>query len=238
MINVLIVEDDPMVAEFNKRYLKEIDGFFLVGTAQTVNEAINIIENKKVNLILLDIYMPGENGLTLLSKIRKEKRQVDVILITAATDIDKIQTALRYGAVDYLIKPFEYDRFHQAIISYKQKFFYLNQQTVMSQNDLDKLLLVKKDELKATEPLSPLPKGLSRKTLNIVFDAIKDHGNTPFTTDEMAEITEISRVSIRKYLKFLNEIHVIDETLTYGIGRPLYSYMFNRSNQTLLEQYE
>lgn len=238
MIKVLIVDDDPMVAEFNKRYLKEIDGFFLVGVVHSVNEATKIINNQKVDLVLLDIYMPGENGLTLLSKIRKEKEELDVILITAASEVDKIQTALRYGAVDYLIKPFEFERFHQALISYKEKYLYLNQQTKINQKDLDELLLVEKDGFAKAELFKPLPKGLSRKTLNIVFDAIKKQGNTPFRTDEMAEITDISRVSIRKYLKFLNEIHVIDETLTYGIGRPLYSYMFNESNQFLLEQYE
>ncbi|PMC34529.1 two-component system response regulator DcuR [Bacillus sp. UMB0899] len=238
MINVLIVEDDPMVAEFNKRYLKEIDGFFLVGVANSVNEATKIIKNQRLDLVLLDIYMPGENGLTLLSKIRSEKKEIDVILITAATDVDKIQTALRFGAVDYLIKPFEYERFHQALTSYKEKFSYLTKQTEMNQKDLDKLLLVKNEEFKAAEPLKPLPKGLSRKTLDIVFNAIKEQGNTPFTTDEVAEMTDISRVSIRKYLKFLSEIHIIDETLTYGIGRPLYSYIFNESNQSLLGQYE
>ncbi|WP_226529862.1 response regulator [Metabacillus niabensis] len=238
MINVLIVDDDPMVAEFNKRYLKEINGFFLVGVAHSVNEATKIINNQKVDLVLLDIYMPGENGLTLLSKIRKEKKELDVILITAASDVDKIQTALRYGAVDYLIKPFEFERFHQALISYKEKFFILSQQSKMKQKDLDELFLVKQDELTATEPLKPLPKGLSKKTLTIVFNAIKEQGNHPFTTDEVAEITDISRVSIRKYLKFLNEIHVIDETLTYGIGRPLYSYMFNEENESILVQYE
>jgi len=190
------------------------------------------------SLVLLDIYMPGENGLTLLSKIRREKNELDVILITAATDVDKIQTALRYGAVDYLIKPFEFERFQQALTSYRGKYLYLNQQTEINQKDLDKLLLVKKDEFKESELLKPLPKGLSKKTLNIIFDAIKEQGNTPFTADEMAEMTDISRVSIRKYLKFLNEIHVIDETLSYGIGRPVYSYMFNGTNQSLLEQYE
>ncbi|MBU7591243.1 response regulator [Metabacillus halosaccharovorans] len=238
MINVLIVDDDPMVAEFNKRYLKEINGFFLVGVAHSVNEATKIINNQKVDLVLLDIYMPGENGLTLLSKIRKEKKELDVILITAASDVDKIQTALRYGAVDYLIKPFEFERFHQALISYKEKFFILSQQSKMKQKDLDELFLVKQDELTATEPLKPLPKGLSKKTLTIVFNAIKGQENHAFTTDEIAEITDISRVSIRKYLKFLNEIHVIDETLTYGIGRPLYSYMFNEEYESILVQYE
>lgn len=238
MINVLIVEDDPMVAEFNKRYLKEIDGFFLVGVAHSVNEATKIINSKKVDLMLLDVYMPGENGLTLLSKIREEKRELDVILITAASDVDKILTALRYGAVDYLIKPFEFERFQQALTSYQNKHLYLNQQSKMKQKDLDELLLAKQNEYAAAEPLKPLPKGLSRKTLNTVFDAVKRQGNTPFSTDEIAEVTDISRVSIRKYLKFLNDIYVIDKTLTYGIGRPLYSYMYNESNRSALDKYE
>ncbi|QGQ45669.1 response regulator [Metabacillus sediminilitoris] len=237
MINVLIVDDDPMVAEFNKQYLKKIDGFILVGIAHSVNEATKMINHQKVDLVLLDIYMPGENGLTLLSKIRKEKKELDVILITAASDVDKIQTGLRYGAVDYLIKPFEFKRFQKALISYKEQYLYLNQQTKMNQKDLDELLLVKQDELVTAKPIKPLPKGLSRETLKVVFSAIKKQANFPFTTDEMAEITEISRVSIRKYLKFLSEVHVIDETLTYGIGRPIYSYMYNEENESILKQY-
>lgn len=238
MINVLIVEDDPMVAEYNKRYLKEIDGFFLVGVAHSVNDATKILRSKKVDLVLLDVYMPGENGLTLLSKIREEKTAVDFILITAASDVDKIQTALRYGAVDYLIKPFEFERFYQSLTTYKDKQLYLNQQSKMNQKDLDELLLFKQDEKAVVESLKPLPKGLSRKTLNIVLNAVKRQENTPFTTDEISEVTDISRVSIRKYLKFLNDIHVIDETLTYGIGRPLHSYMYNTSNKTILDKYE
>ncbi|MBD1382799.1 response regulator [Metabacillus arenae] len=238
MINVLIVEDDPMVAEFNKQYLKEIEGFFLVGIAHSVKEAIKVLNCNKVNLILLDVYMPEENGLTLIRKIREEKKEVDVILITAASEVDKVQTALRLGIVDYLIKPFTFERFHQALTSYQDKYLYLNQQRKMNQEDLDELLFVKQNEKFADEPLKPLPKGLSRKTLNTVFNAIKRQGKSPFTTEEIAEITDISRVSIRKYLTFLNDIHVIDETLTYGIGRPLYSYMYNESNQAILDEYD
>jgi two-component system, CitB family, response regulator MalR len=144
----------------------------------------------------------------------------------------------KYGAVDYLIKPFEFERLHQALTTYRETFFYFKQQTEINQKDLDVLLLVKKDELPIKETLYPLPKGLSRNTLHFVFEAIKQQRNTPFTTDEMAEITDISRVSIRKYLKFLHEIHVIDETLTYGIGRPIYTYMFNGTKQSILEHYQ
>src|SRR3954453_13487931 len=116
MIKVLIVEDDPMVAEFNKRYLKEMKGFCLSGIVYNVKDAREFLEKEQVNLVLLDVYMPGTNGLELLHFIREQKVDVDVILITAAADTEKIHTALRLGAVDYLIKPFEFQRFNQALV--------------------------------------------------------------------------------------------------------------------------
>lgn len=237
VINVLIVEDDPMVAEFNKRYLEQVDGFLLVNIANSVKEALDVIEEKNVDLLLLDVFMPGENGLSLLRKVREEKQDIDAILITAASDVEKIQEALRNGAVDYLIKPFEFDRFEQALRTYRDQYVYLKRQRTINQEDLDQLLLVK-EENNDQGILKPLPKGLSRKTLVTVLEAVKKQGKAPFSTDDIAEVTEISRVSVRKYLKFLNDIGVIDETLTYGIGRPLYSYIYNADKQYLLDGYE
>ena len=237
VINVLIVEDDPMVAEFNKRYLEQVDGFLLVDIANSVKEALDVIEEKNVDLLLLDVFMPGENGLSLLRKVREEKQDIDAILITAASDVEKIQEALRNGAVDYLIKPFEFDRFEQALRTYREQHVYLKRQRTINQEDLDQLLLVKEED-NDQGILKPLPKGLSRKTLVTVLEAVKKQGKAPFSTDVIAEVTEISRVSVRKYLKFLNDIGVIDETLTYGIGRPLYSYIYNADKQYLLDGYE
>jgi len=237
VINVLIVEDDPMVAEFNKRYLEQVDGFLLVDIANSVKEALDVIEEKNVDLLLLDVFMPGENGLSLLRKVREEKQDIDAILITAASDVEKIQEALRNGAVDYLIKPFEFDRFEQALRTYRDQYVYLKRQRTINQEDLDQILLVKEED-NDQGILKPLPKGLSRKTLVTVLEAVKKQGKAPFSTDVIAEVTEISRVSVRKYLKFLNDIGVIDETLTYGIGRPLYSYIYNADKQYLLDGYE
>lgn len=72
MIRVLIVEDDPMVAEFNKRYLEQVEGFQLVSVVSSVNEALNLLEKQTIDLILLDIFIPGMNGLDLLLLIRKQ----------------------------------------------------------------------------------------------------------------------------------------------------------------------
>lgn len=235
MIKVLIVEDDPMVAEINKRYLEEISGFTLVGIAHSVNDALPYIDNEQIDLVLLDVYMPGKNGIELLTYIREQEMGIDVILITAASDVEKVQTALRFGVVDYLIKPFEFERFKAAISSYREQFMLLHNQRHVNQKDIDEMLLSKEAKpAGGGAPIHTLPKGLTKSTLQIVVSAIEEMRKTPFSTETIAEKTEISRVSIGKYLKFLKEIKVLEETITYGIGRPVSLYMYKEMNRSIL----
>ncbi|MFP6334666.1 response regulator, partial [Bacillus subtilis] len=88
MLNILIVEDDPMVAQINRQFIEKIDPEALVDFAQNVTEAMEVIQSKTIDLLLLDIYMPEENGLTFLKYVREQGYQVDAILITAATDAE------------------------------------------------------------------------------------------------------------------------------------------------------
>jgi len=223
MIRVLIIEDDPMVAEFNKRYLQEVKGFTLGGIVHTVMAAMEYLKSEKVDLILLDVYMPGGTGLDLLRFIREKNILTDVILITAASDKENIQTALRYGAVDYLIKPFEFERFNQALIQYKEKYHFFANNHVLRQEDLDGRILSTEQKL-LDESIDELPKGLTSSTLESILNVIQSKDNSQFSTDDISEITLISRVSVRKYLKFLSTLGVLEESLTYGIGRPGYLY--------------
>ncbi|RKL66252.1 two-component system response regulator DcuR [Salipaludibacillus neizhouensis] len=234
MINVLIVEDDPMVAKFNKQYLEEIDGFHLVGIANSFDSAMEYIKTTVIDLILLDIYMAGKNGLELLKDIRdNELQNIDVILITAATDVDSIQTALRNGAVDYIIKPFEFERFHHSLATYKGKFHLLNKQGALNQDVLDSEIFHQREKR-----VSLLPKGLSKSTLQVIFNAMEELKGEAFSTDEVAEKSNISRVSVRKYLKFLNEIGVLGERMTYGpVGRPTYLYTYKKSNKSAISKF-
>jgi response regulator of citrate/malate metabolism len=236
MIKVLIVEDDPMVAEFNKRYLKEIKGFSLSGIVHNVKDAKEFLEKEKVNLILLDVYMPGMNGLELLHFIREQKMAVDVILITAAADTEKIQTALRLGVADYLIKPFEFERFSQAMEQYKDKFSLFDRKQVLNQEDIDDRILYG-DQRASGELTQALPKGLTTSTLQSIINVIISKEGSLFSTDEIAESTYISRVSVRKYLKYLTQLGVLEESLTYGIGRPVYFYTLKKDKLNQVSMY-
>ncbi|MEL3972279.1 response regulator [Rossellomorea oryzaecorticis] len=235
MIRVLIVEDDPMVARLNQNYLKDIKGFQLMGISNSIEDAKEKLKMYEVDLILLDVYMPGnQTGMDLLEQIRKEQRETDVILITAASEVENIQVALRMGVVDYLIKPFEFERFKKALSSYRQSKQMLQKQSTVDQKELD--LLLQKDA-QETDDKAALPKGLTHRTLSAIFNEILSFGDESFSTDEIAEVTTISRVSIRKYLKFMKDIGVVDETLVYGIGRPVYQYTYNKSNNSRLQNY-
>jgi CitB family two-component system response regulator MalR len=230
----MIVEDDPMVAEINKRYLSQVDGFKLAASAKSVQEAINILKEIDIDLILLDIFMPGQLGLELLTYLRKDEMEVDVIIISAASDMNRIKKALRYGVFDYLIKPFEFERFNDALVSYQEQNKFIHTQEVVSQKELDSLLL-RKDESAVIEEL---PKGLTKDTLKQIWEAIQEIKEGPFSTDEIAHIVGVSRVSARKYLNFLKDVGILDVKVIYGtIGRPVYQHMYNKYKEHLIKNF-
>jgi len=234
MINVMIVEDDPMVAEINKQYLAKIDGFRLAATVNSVAEAIRFLGKNDIQLILLDIFMPGKQGLELLAYLRKNDLEIDVIIISAATDLERIKKALRYGVVDYLIKPFEFERFNAALATYLEQTRLINKQDSISQQELDNLLLHRDEAVIAEE----LPKGLTKDTLKKVWDAIHGLKDGPFSIDEVANVVGISRVSARKYLNFLKDLGILEVKVIYGtVGRPVYQHEYNKFKEHLIKNF-
>ncbi len=195
MIKVLIVEDDPMVAELNRRYIERIPGFIFCNAVSNGDEAIEVLKKNQIDLVLLDIFMPGMNGLELLSKIRQQNYSVDVIIVSAARDNESIQRVLRNGAVDYLIKPFEFERFQAALLSFKKRSKLIKKNTNLSQGELDQQIFsgISNENVE-------LPKGLDRNTIKRVWDQILETKGE-FTAETMATTVGLSPVSIRKYLK-------------------------------------
>ena len=134
MIKVLVVEDDPMVGKLHEHYLTQIKGFQLCDIVRNSDEALKIMQTKEYNLVILDIFMPGMDGLQLLAKIREQEYDVDVIIVSAANDKDKIKAALRLGAFDYIIKPFEFERFNLALNNYKSRYNLVEEQSILKQD--------------------------------------------------------------------------------------------------------
>lgn len=221
MIRVLIVEDDPMVAELNRRYLENVPGFNASGNVRSGQEALQFLaQNEEIELVLLDIFMPGMNGLDFLTALRAQGRRVDVILVTAADDQDSIEKALRNGAVDYMIKPFEYSRFQAALEAYKKRRLLMRSAETFDQRQIDEYVLQRRGY--ACDLL--LPKGLDRNTLRRTWECVA-LSEAEFTVESMAALVGISLGSMRKYLKYLQSLELVAAQLGYGaVGRPVYRY--------------
>ncbi len=102
--HILVVDDDNRIRELVKEYLEE--NGFIVTTAIDAQDAKKKIDIIKFDILILDIMMPGESGLTLTKEIKNQKK-TPIILLTAKDEVrDRIQ-GLELGADDYLGKPFE-----------------------------------------------------------------------------------------------------------------------------------
>lgn len=229
MIQVMIIEDDPMVRDINMKFLKRVDGFQLIKAASNLTDAKSFTKKHKLDLILLDIYLPKENGIDFLKWLRAEEIHVEVILITADKTIDRIQEAFRYGARDYLIKPFTLERFKESLLKFKDRYYHLKKGKEIEQNELDKYILSKSDLEEERNNSNPdLTKGLNRYTYDTIWQQVQQIGENYTTPEELGEILGIARVTCRKYLEYMNKEGKIEMLIEYGkIGRPQHKYKMN-----------
>ncbi|WP_294406374.1 response regulator [uncultured Clostridium sp.] len=220
MIKVLIVEDDPMVAFINNQYLKKIGNIEVLGPVSNEKEILSIIEKEEVDLMLLDVFLPEKNGLDILKDLRNNNYLVDVIVISAANSPLELREAFACGIVDYLIKPFQFERFEEAINKYRLKMSLLNTGCKIRQKDVDSLYLSNK--------MCELPKGLNKLTLEKIVSFLKKNINIVWTVREIAHEVNLSNVTVKKYMDYLEEIGEVQVEIAYGnVGRPEYKYTIN-----------
>ncbi|ABR49116.1 response regulator receiver and unknown domain protein [Alkaliphilus metalliredigens QYMF] len=227
MINVLIVEDDPMVLQLNKRYVESINGFKVVATATDGEKALELLKTNPIELIILDVYMPKLDGIGFLKEMRKRFFKADVILVTASKEAESIDDVFKLGAVDYLIKPFEYERLKSSLENYRGRYELLKGKNVIQQEDLDRIT---KQNNKSPE--NRLQKGLHKRTLERIRCFMELNKEAYFTSEEVAEKMKVSRVTVRKYLEYLVEIDELQLEIEYGsIGRPRHLYKYIIRNE-------
>ncbi|WP_242861549.1 HTH domain-containing protein [Cellulosilyticum ruminicola] len=121
-------------------------------------------------------------------------------MITAAKNSDEIQEAFAYGVIDYLVKPFSFERFQEAIAKYDGKCEILNQKVVLEQADID--VTYKKQEVSR----NTLPKGLESRTLAKVIHTLENLSENSWTLKELANHIGVSNVTIKKYMDYLEEM--------------------------------
>src|SRR5450759_2972742 len=101
-LRVLIVEDDPVVADINREFTERVDGFTTIGVARSVASAVEAVQRLRPDLVLLDVYMPDGDGVQLLREVRRQDVEVDVIPVTAAGNAGIVRQLMRNGAAGYI----------------------------------------------------------------------------------------------------------------------------------------
>ena len=115
MINILMVDDHVIVREGLRRIINDTDGIKITAEASTGEEALDLIYKEKFDLVLLDISMPGKNGLQTLKEIKKHNKNLPVLMLSMHAEEQYAMRAIKAGASGYLTKESASDQLVKAI---------------------------------------------------------------------------------------------------------------------------
>ncbi|MBT00430.1 MAG: two-component system response regulator [Oceanospirillaceae bacterium] len=222
-LGIVIAEDDTQIAEIQRRFVERVPGFEIRGIAHSTRDARELIDVLKPDLVMLDIQFPDGSGLELLRELRAAAQPTDVILVTAAKEVDSLTEALRCGVFDYILKPLIFERLEQALLNYQQHLERLNALGSLSQQSVDGLLPRSTQSTTPAEPESEskrLPKGIDGLTLDKVRGAMQKETGS-LSAEQMGELIGSSRTTARRYLEYLVSQGELEADINYGsIGRP------------------
>ena len=213
-VRVLVVDDDFMVAKVHSGYVARTAGFEVAGVAHTGADALRAVRGLRPDLVLLDIYLPDMDGVSVLRALRAGPgADTDVIVITAATDVETVRAAMRGGVLHYLIKPFTYGALYDQLRHFAALRARLS-------GALGRRSVRCGPDVRRPARGSALPKGLTPETLRIVADELRGCPED-LSAAECAARTSLSRVSARRYLEHFVTTGQADVRLRYGgTGRP------------------
>ncbi len=218
MIRTLIVDDDFMVAKVHAGFVAALDGFEVVGTASTGADALAAVRRLRPDLVLLDVYLPDMTGLEVLRRLRADGAPVDVVVISAARDVESIRSALHGGVLHYLVKPFDRRTFESRLREYAAVRTELAALDQARQADVDRVFAGARG---GGRPAPSTPKGIAPETLELVREVLGAAGSDGLSATECSEHTGLARVSARRYLEQLVAQEEADVRQRYGTaGRP------------------
>ena len=222
-MKILIVDDDPMVAHINLKFANKA-GYEDVETAADIESAKERLRQGDIDLVLLDVYLPTGKGTEILKWIRQQNLNTDAILITADRSSETVEESMNFGAVDYLIKPFDFDRFQLAMEKFERKRNGFVGKKSVEQEDIDSIFFESVNKNDKNKII--LEKGMSEKTYTAILNAIKAI-DASVTAEDLGDKLGISRVSVRRYLEYMEGQGILEMKPIYGKkGRPQHLFKY------------
>ncbi|MEZ2389517.1 response regulator [bacterium RCC_150] len=223
MIRTLVVDDDFRVARIHASRVAKIEGYECVGEAHTAAEAREAVQRLKPDLLLLDVYLPDEDGISLLRSLQSAGEKLDAVMITAARDLETVRAAMRGGAVYYLVKPFGFEQLQTQLEAYRRWRREADSRTVADQETVDQLFSLRRTTgpAQGSRRLPP--------TMQKVLDMVVN-GKEPVAAADIAAGVGISRPTAQRYLSELERKGLVELHLEYGAtGRPVNTYLPRKS---------
>ena len=212
MYKVLVVEDDPMVRMINEQYVRMNKDFCIASSVKNGQEALDYLKENKVDLVILDVFMPFMNGVEFLKKLREQKLKTEVIMVTAANDTATLEETMHLGVIDYLVKPFALERFQVALEKFTAKMNAISGSSVLDQNRIDSIIS-NSPHKKSKE----YPKGIQEKTLHRIKSCFENKNGWQ-SVELIAEELGISIVTVRHYVNYLVKEGFLQESINYETG--------------------
>ncbi|WP_063053911.1 response regulator [Nocardia arthritidis] len=229
MIRVLIVEDEPLIAEAHRAYVERIAGFTPVGVVHTGREAMRAAadaaaEGTPIDLVLMDIGLPDASGLDVAAALTGLAPRPDVIAITSARDLAMVRTAVSHGVVLYLLKPFTFAAFRDKLDRYREFRTALPAgESAISQHDIDRAL----SALRTPDQRAATPKGVAPQTLDEISRTVRAAEAEGVTAADTATSIGVSRITAWRYLEKLADDGLVVRRSDYGrAGRPKTRYVW------------
>ncbi len=228
MIRVLVVEDEPVAAAAHRAYVDRVPGFEVVGVAADGRSALRAVQQSAPDLVLLDFHLPDMHGLTVCHSMRVAGVRSDVIAVTSVRDLESVRTAVTYGVLQYVIKPFTFRQLRDKLERYAQFAGMLQEGgDAAAQSQVDGVFAA----LRGVDTAA-LPSGLAEETLAVVTGALQ-RSATALSAREVAVSCSLSRVTARRYLEHLAEAGLARRASRYGgTGRPEVEYVWLRGPTT------
>jgi len=219
MHTVIIVEDEVEVAHLVAQYLFSTNRYKVIGMASDINTARSLLGAITPDLLLLDVYLPDGNGLNLLAELRSQGIRSEVVLLTAAKEVQILEKAMQLGVFDFLVKPVLLSRLDQALGSrFESRQLKLSATEELTQSVVDAFMEVPTG---ATKAATRLPKGVDQLTLQKIREVFDAKPQDKLTAQMVGEKLGVSRSTARRYLEFLLECNELAADQSYGsIGRP------------------
>jgi response regulator of citrate/malate metabolism len=221
MISVLVVDDDFRVARVHGVCVDKVPGFCCVGYAHTAAQARRAIDEKHPDLLLLDIYLPDEDGLSLLRSLRASPGVApDCIMISAARDLAMVRSAMQVGAVYYLVKPFGFAQLRDQLEAYGRW-----RGRVATNGEADQAAVDRLYSLLRPSPSANALRGQLGPTMRAILELIRT-ADQPVGASQVAQEMGFSRPTAQRHLTKLERLGFIELHLAYGsTGRPNHLYL-------------